>query len=235
MTTESIICSNPECKADNPARAKFCRKCGRALTTSKDDYTPDLFPDIDLRPIAVKPIHFINIFDKISFILLPSLLIFLYLVSDNKGKFKDHFDICEEEFCAFFVGTIFITVLFAILCTNGIKHLYRLSNFEDNVDYIEEGFFMRKLKRIAKDKKLGLFDCENKVVLLTALYDSITKFDDCHIQLGKKEKIGLYSIPLKKIIVPVEYEGIAPVKNGVIEVAKDSRMSRYDIQGNVLK
>ena len=28
----SIQCPNPECRADNPAGAKFCRKCGTAFT-----------------------------------------------------------------------------------------------------------------------------------------------------------------------------------------------------------
>lgn len=27
-----IQCPNPECRADNPTGAKFCRKCGTAFT-----------------------------------------------------------------------------------------------------------------------------------------------------------------------------------------------------------
>lgn len=94
---------------------------------------------------------------------------------------------------------------------------------------------MQKLKRIAKEKKLRLFDYKNKVVLLNPCYDSITQFDDVHIQLEKSNKFGLYSIPLRKIIIPIEFDGITPVQNGVIEVVKDSHGSHYDIHGNTLK
>ena len=29
-----IQCTNPKCRADNPANAKFCRKCGTAFTST---------------------------------------------------------------------------------------------------------------------------------------------------------------------------------------------------------
>lgn len=94
---------------------------------------------------------------------------------------------------------------------------------------------MQKLKRIAKNKKLGLFDNRNKVILLNPIYDSIFKFDDVHILLEKENKFGLYSIPLRKIIIPIGFDGIASIQNGVIEVTKDLHGSYYDIYGNILK
>lgn len=229
-----IICPNQECKAENPANAKFCRMCKHPLSTSEDEYTPNLFPDITLRPVAVMPIRFINILERGAFVLLPLLIIFLYFIcGDYKREFKDEFG--NDAFDVVSIGGIIFSVLFALLCINGIKHYIRYSSYSENADYIEEAFFMQKLKRIAKDKKLGLFDNKNKVVLLNPSYDSISKFDDVHIQLEKNNKFGLYSIPLRKIIIPIEYDGIAPVQNGVVEVVKDSHGSHYDIQGNVLK
>ena len=232
--SEIIVCPNLDCKAENPANAKFCRMCQHPLSTSEDDYTPGLFPDIALRPVAVQPVHFVNAVEKLSFIVLPLLLLFLYLLC---RVFKDDF-IVDFDRGPFFlivgVGAI-LSVLLIIICINGIKHHSGYAAYMDNTDYIEEGFFMQKTRRIAKNKKLGLFDNKTKRVLLTPDYDLITQFDETHIQLGVGNKIGLYSLALKRIIVPIEYDGIAPVKNGVIEVVKDSHMSHFDIHGNVLK
>lgn len=229
-----IICPNSECKAENPANAKFCRMCKHPLSTSTDEYTPNLFPDITLRPVAVMPIRFVNVLERGAFVLLPMLLIFLYFICyDFKREFKYEFG--SDAFDVVSVGGTIFSILLVLLCINGIKHYIRYSSYSENADYIEETFFMQSLKRIAKDKKLGLFDHKNKAILLNPCYDSISKFDDVHIQLEKNNKFGLYSIPLKKIIVPIEFDGIAPVQNGVIEVVKDSHGSHYDIQGNVLK
>lgn len=232
--SDIIICPNPECKAENPVNAKFCRMCKHPLSTSEDEYTPNLYPDITLRPVAVMPIRFVNVLERGAFVLLPLLVIFLYFICyDFKGEFKDEFG--SDAFDVVSIGGIVFSVLLALLCINGIRHYIRFSSYSDNADYIEEAFFIRGLKRIAKDKKLGLFDYKNKVILLSPCYDSVSIFDGVHIQLGKNNKFGLYSIPLRKIIIPIEFDGIAPVQNGVIEVVKDSHGSHYDIQGNVLK
>ena len=231
---DKIICPNPACKAVNPSNAKFCRMCKHPLSKSEDEYTPNLFPDITLRPVAVMPIHFVNILEKGAFVLLPLLLVLLYYIcGDFKGEFKHEFG--SDAFEVVSIGGIVFSFLFGLLCINGIKHYIRYFTYSENADYIEDSFFMQNLKRIAKDKKLGLFDNKNKVVLLNTSYDSISKFDDVHIQLEKSNKFGLYSIPLRRIIIPIEFDGITPVQNGVIEVVKDSHGSHYDIHGNTLK
>ena len=228
------ICKNPECEAENPENAKFCRLCGNPLSTSEDDYTPGEFPDIDLRPVAVKPIRFVNAAERISSILLPFLLIFLYFLF---GRFKDDFIAAfgRDFYASVSIGGIIFSFFIFSLCITGLMHYGKYSSYSDNADYIEEKYFMLKLKRIAKNKKLGLFDFKNKSILLNPEYDSITKFDEKHILLGKGNKNGLYSISIKKIIVPIEFDGIAPIRNGVIEVVKNFRLSRYDIHGNALK
>lgn len=224
----------PECQTENPANAKFCRMCKHPLLTSKDEYTPNLFPDITLRPVAIIHTHFVSPLEKGAFVLLPLLLVFLYFIcNDFKGEFKDDFG--SDAFDVVSIGGVVFSFLFSLLCLNGIKHYIRYFAYSKKADYIEESFFMQKLKRIAKNKKLGLFDDRNKVILLNPIYDSIFKFDDVHILLENENKFGLYSIPLRKIIIPIGFDGIASIQNGVIEVTKDLHGSYYDIYGNILK
>lgn len=230
--SDIIIC--PNCQTENPANAKFCRMCKHPLLTSKDEYTPNLFPDITLRPVAIIHNHFVSPLEKGAFVLLPLLLVFLYFIcNDFKGEFIDEFG--SHTFGVVSIGGIVFSFLLSLLCINGIKHYIRYFTYKKNADYIEESFFAQKLKRIAKDKKLGLFDHRNKVVLLTPAYDSISKFDDFYILIEKGNKFGLYSIPLRKIIIPIGFDGIASIQNGVIEVTKDLHGSYYDIYGNILK
>ena len=231
---DGIICQNPDCKAKNPLSAKFCRLCGQPLVTSKDDFTLGIFADIPLRPIAFKPVHFVNKADKCSFYLLPLLLISLYLLHNYfKEDFLFEFD--SETYENVIIFGVLLSIILFVIFIYGIKHFIRWSNFTDNADYIEESFFMYKMKRIAKNKKLGLFDNKSKRILLLPEYDLINKYDDNHIHIGKDRKVGLYSIPLKKIVVPVCYDGVGKIKNGVIEVVKNSHLSYYDTHGNVLK
>ena len=92
MNESTIKCPNPECGAENPSNAKFCRKCGKPIITSGDEYTPDLFPNIDLVPISIQPIRFVNVWEKISFVLLPLLIIFLIeICGEYKYDFNDEF------------------------------------------------------------------------------------------------------------------------------------------------
>lgn len=230
--SDIIIC--PNCQTENPANAKFCRMCKYPLLTSKDEYTPNLFPDITLRPVAIIHTHFVSPLEKGAFVLLPLLLVFLYFIcNDFKGEFKDDFG--SDAFDVVSIGGIVFSFLFSLLCLNGIKHYIRYFAYSKKADYIEESFFMQKLKRIAKNKKLGLFDDRNKVILLNPIYNSIFKFDDVHILLENENKFGLYSIPLRRIIIPIGFDGIASIQNGVIEVTKDLHGSYYDIYGNILK
>lgn len=226
--SEVIICPNPECGAENPINAKFCRMCKHPLSVSKDEYTPNYFPDIALRPISVCPVHFVHAIQKLSYVLLPLCVFYmccLYCWSSLDDKALLSINVCIA---------IYLICPSAILCIYGINNHMKSVNFSQNVDYIEEGFFLRKMKRVAKNKKIGLFDCITKRIVLTPIYDSISKLDEMHVQLERNKKMGLYSIRLRKIIVPIEFDGIASIQNGVIEVVKDSHLSHYDIYGNVL-
>lgn len=145
--SDIIIC--PNCQTENPANAKFCRMCKHPLLTSKDEYTPNLFPDITLRPVAIIHTHFVSPLEKGAFVLLPLLLVFLYFIcNDFKGEFKDDFG--SDAFDVVSFGGVVFSFLFSLLCLNGIKHYIRYFAYSKKADYIEESFFMQKLKRIAK-------------------------------------------------------------------------------------
>ena len=80
----NIQCPNPECRVENPANAKFCRKCGTAFTpanrykqmmrsaiskvftrshnTSTEAFTLDTFRNISFQPVSVVKIRFVNRF-----------------------------------------------------------------------------------------------------------------------------------------------------------------------------
>lgn len=115
-----IICPNPKCRAENPANAKFCRMCKHPFSTSEDEFTPSLFPDITLRSVAVLSIRFVNVLEG-AFVLLPLLIIILYFIC---GDFKDKFD--SDTFDVVSIGGIIFSIIFALLCINGIRHYIML-------------------------------------------------------------------------------------------------------------
>lgn len=225
-----IIC--PKCEAKNPINAKFCRMCNHPLSLEQDEYTPALFPDIALRPVAVLPIRFVSFIEKWTLLLIIPLFLFVFSLITNASSFKRTFG--RDGYESITAISIIFFFVFVLIAIRGIKHYYRHKKYTQAVDYVEESCFAKKLRRIAKHKKIGLFDSKTKKVILFPNYDSITRFDDDHILLGCGFLRGLYSIPLRKIIVPVEYDGIAPIADGVAEVTKDSKKSHYDTHGNIL-
>ena len=225
-----IIC--PKCEAKNPQNAKFCRMCNHPLSSKQDEYTPALFPEIPLRPVAVLPIKFVNFFEKWALILFFPMLFFIFILLTNDSSFKRTFGRDSYE------TTTAISIIILIVClpfaVKGIKHFFRHRKYAQYVDYVEESYFIKKFRRIAKHKKIGLFDNKTKQVVLLPNYDAITKFDEDYILLECGLLKGLYSIPLNKIIIPVEFDGITAFTNGVTEVTRDSKKSHYDTHGNKL-
>lgn len=231
---EVIKCSNPECKVENPANAKFCRVCGQPIIVDYKGYTLDMFQDIELTPVSLKPIQFVTKIEKASYVILPILLISLFLIcNDLRRDFIDEFGREVHEITVS-IGCV-LAFIFVIAFIAGLTHCYKQIRYKLNADYIEEKAFVGDTKRIAKCKKLGLFDAKKKRVLLRTRYDKISKFDEQHLQLENNSKMGIYSIPLKKIIVPILYEKITQVKNGVLCGVRDSQMIHYDTRGNVLR
>lgn len=226
---ESIKCPNPECRAENPANAKFCRKCGKPIGVIMKSYTPDCFPEIELMPVSAYSIRFVNVLQKVSFVICPVLLYVVYSCIEYKYNFIYHYDLIP------LYVIMFVSIIFVIIMYIGLKNALLYCKYVRNTDYIEENTFVGETKRIAKRKKLGLFDTKKKRILLRTKYDKITKYDDQHLQLENNSKVGIYSIPLRKIIVPLQYEQVMIIKNSVLCGVKDSQLTHYDTRGNVLQ
>ena len=234
MNDNRIKCPNQKCGAENPSNAKFCRVCGQPIIVDDEGYTLDLFPDIELTPVSLKPIRFVTIMEKISYFMLPILIISLILIcGDLKRDFIHEFRRDAHEITVS-IGFVLVFI-FAIVFIVGLRNCCKLIQYRINADYIEENIFIGETKRIAKRKKLGLFDTKKKRILLRTKYDKITTFDDQHLQLENNSKVGIYSIPLRKIIVPLQYEQVMIIKNGVLCGVKDSQLTHYDTRGNVLQ
>lgn len=234
MNESTIKCHNPECVAENPKNAKFCRVCGSPIITSGDEYTPDIFPDIELVPISIQPIRFVNGWEKASFVLLPLLIIFLIEICwDYKLEFIDEFRRDAWEI-TITIGMICLFI-FIISVIVGLKKACLLAFFNSNADFIERKDFMGKLRRIAKNKKLGLFDGKKKKILLKSKYDAISKLDEQHVIVVENSKKGLYSITRRKLIIPINFDEIKSDKIGTFTAVKDMQMFHYDIYGKKLR
>lgn len=218
---------------ENPNDAKFCRVCGQPILVNQEKYTPDCFPDIDLIPTTLRPIQFVFKLEKASYILFPIFVGGLLFILDCKRDITTMFggDVWEV---AVVIGVI-LSCIFLIYFIVGLEHCWKRIRYKLNADYIEENKFVGETNRIAKNKKLGLFDSSTKRISLRTKYDKIEQFDNQHLLLENNSKIGLYSIPLKKIIIPLKYEQITLIKDGVLLGIKDKQMTHYDIRGNILQ
>ena len=130
----NIQCPNPECRAENPAGAKFCRKCGTALEPAVKDrqtimsvlkkiltkssnnesveFTLDTFKRVDLKPVSVEKIKFVN---------LVSIILCVICVCSFFVAIEYEYELAKE-FGGFFVQTVQIVIfgiaviLFLIIC-----------------------------------------------------------------------------------------------------------------------
>ena len=224
----NIQCPNPECRVENPANAKFCRKCGTAFTpanrykqmmrsaiskvftrshnTSTEAFTLDTFRNISFQPVSVVKIRFVNRF-----------VLFL---------------------CLLFVGLWFATITgLTGTVFYKIDHWFyeEVLRYKLNADYIESNFVNKEIVRIACKSKIGLFDKNKNKVLLSSSYSNIEKFDNEHLQISKGNKKGLYSLTYRKIIIPVLYDSIVQFSNSVTSATTQGTEHHYDVKGNKLR
>lgn len=247
-------CKNPNCLADNPDNAKFCRLCGYAFNMSllmkiryylnvilpsnnNDVFTLDSFSNINFSPKSISNIKFVNRFNLffciifvLTFIILLNVPSYYYREVDDEfyldGLLYYHQDYLISIIFVFFL----ITILFLI------NNIYNKIRYNLNADYIEEKFIGNQIVRIAKKSRLGLFNTKKKKVLLSSRYTNIEKFDNNHLLLFKGNLKGLYSLTYHKIIVPVKYESISNFINAVTTiVSKDGTLYHFDVKGNRLK
>ena len=253
-----IQCPNPECRADNPANAKFCRKCGTALTpanrykqmvksffnkiftisnsSNAGMFTLDTFRNISFQPVSVVKIRFVNRFVVFLCVLFVALWFATYtgltgnVLYEIDSWFYEGVFVYHQYIVEF--GCLTIAGLCALFI---IKWLIKKLRYKLNADYIEGNFINSDIVRIARKSRMGLFDKSKNKVLLPSSYSNIEKFDNQHLLISKGNKKGLYSLTYRRIIIPVMYESISQFANSVTSATVQGTEHHYDVKGNELR
>ena len=253
-----IQCPNPECRADNPANAKFCRKCGTAFTpankykqmfssviakiftqshtTGASTFTLDTFNNITFQPVSVVKIRFVNRF--VVFLCVLFVALWFATITGLTGNVLYEIDSWFYEDVFVYhqyiveLGCLAIAGLCALFI---LKWLIKKLRYKLNADYIEGNFINSEIVRIARKSRMGLFDKSKNKVLLSSIYSNIEKFDNQHLLISKGNKKGLYSLTYRKIIVPVMYDSISQFVNSVTSATTQGTEHHYDVKGNELR
>lgn len=253
-----IQCPNPECRADNPANAKFCRKCGTALTpanrykqmvksffnkiftisnsSNAGMFTLDTFRNISFQPVSVVKIRFVNRF--VVFLCVLFVALWFATITGLTGNVLYEIDSWFYEDVFVYhqyiveLGCLAIAGLCALFI---LKWLIKKLRYKLNADYIEGNFINSEIVRIARKSRMGLFDKSKNKVLLPSSYSNIEKFDNQHLLISKGNKKGLYSLTYRRIIIPVMYDSISQFANSVTSATVQGTEHHYDVKGNELR
>ena len=253
-----IQCPNPECRADNPANAKFCRKCGTAFTpanrykqmvksffnkiftmsgsSNAGMFTLDTFRNISFQPVSVVKIRFVNRF--IVFLCVLFVALWFATITGLTGNVLYEIDSWFYEDVFVYhqyiveLGCLAIAGLCALFI---LKWLIKKLRYKLNADYIEGSFINYEIVRIARKSRMGLFDKSKNKVLLPSSYSNIEKFDNQHLLISKGNKKGLYSLTYRRIIIPVMYDSISKFANSVTSATTQGTEHHYDVKGNELR
>lgn len=253
-----IQCPNPECRADNPANAKFCRKCGTAFTPTNrfkqmfssviaklfaksptagaSTFTLDTFSNITFQPVSVVKIRFVNRFVVFLFILFAALWLATIIgvtgeiVREMNRWFYNEVYIYHQDFVE--LGCLAMLGLCTLFI---LKWWIKKLRYKLNADYIEGSFVNSEIVRIARKSRMGLFDKSKNKVLLPSGYSNIEKFDNQHLLISKGNKKGLYSLTYRRIIIPVMYDSISQFANSVTSATVQGTEHHYDVKGNELR
>lgn len=251
-----IQCTNPECRAENPTNARFCRKCGRSLpignrliqkiktiirklhtkkeSTTIGAFTLDIFRSISFQPVSVVKIRFVN---RLT-VLLCVVFVGIWIATTT-GFIDEVLPAIDSWFYEeFYDQELFELVSLSVLCLCGIvviRSIFKSLRYKYNADYIEERFVENGIVRIARKSHVGLFDKKKKKVLLSSIYSNIEKLDNQHLLISKNNKIGCYSLKYRKIIIPVSYDSISNFVNSVTSATVQGIEHHYDKKGNRLQ
>lgn len=253
-----IQCPNPECRADNPAGAKFCRKCGTAFTptnrykqmvksifnniftisgsSNAGMFTLDTFRNISFQPVSVVKIRFVNRF--VVFLCVLFVALWFATITGLTGDVLYRID-------SWFYEVVFVyhqyIVEYGCLAIAGLCALFILKwwikklRYKLNADYIEGSFVNSEIVRIARKSRMGLFNKSKNKVLLSSNYSNIEKFDNQHLLISKGNKKGIYSLTYRRIIIPVMYDSISQFTNSVTSATVKGTEHHYDVKGNELQ
>lgn len=253
-----IQCPNQECRAANPANAKFCRKCGTAFTpanrykqmvksffnkiftisnsSNAGMFTLDTFRNISFQPVSVVKIRFVNRF--VVFLCVLFVALWFATITGLTGNVLYEIDSWFYEDVFVYhqyiveLGCLAIAGLCALFI---LKWLIKKLRYKLNADYIEGNFINSEIVRIARKSRMGLFDKSKNKVLLPSSYSNIEKFDNQHLLISKGNKKGLYSLTYRRIIIPVMYDSISQFANSVTSATVQGTEHHYDVKGNELR
>ncbi|WP_300915117.1 hypothetical protein [Bacteroides acidifaciens] len=251
--------SCPNCNAENPIEANFCRKCRypfkplsfleivknyvqsfyehiiRSLEHKRElsEFTLDKFNQLSLKPISTASVSFYNKFWVIIGCALLTFLIIFENFYEFRSLFRNLLGEYDYEILRAVVPYLLIPIAIIGICI--IIWSYKKGKFRFNADYIETATFVGDTVRIARKCKLGLFNNKNNSVLLSSNYDNIEKFDEQHLMLTKNGKCGIYSLNRKSIIIPVVFDSISEFKNSVASAISAGNTIHFDIKGNRLR
>lgn len=253
-----IQCPNPECQADNPAGAKFCRKCGTAFTPTNrfkqtvksffnkiftisnslntGMFTLDTFRNISFQPVSVVKIRFVNRFVVFLCVLFTAL--WFATITGLAGEVLyeiDHWFYEDVFVCHQYIVELGCLAIAGLCALFILKWWIKKLRYKLNADYIEESFVNNVIVRIARKSLMGLFDKSKNKVLLSSTYSNIEKFDNQHLLISKGNKRGLYSLTYRRIIVPVQYDSISQFANSVTSATTQGAEHHYDVKGNELR
>jgi len=253
-----IQCPNPECHADNPAGAKFCRKCGTAFTPTNrfkqmfssvvakifahgstagaSTFTLDTFSNITFQPVSVVKIRFVNRF--VVFLCVLFIALWVATITGLTGDVLYEIDhwFYEDVFVFHQYEVELGCLAIAGLCSLFIlKWWIKKLRYKLNADYIEGSFINSEIVRIARKSRMGLFDKSKNKVLLTSSYSNIEKFDNQHLMISKGNKKGLYSLTYRRVIIPVLYDSVSQFVNSITSATTQGTVHHYDVKGNELR
>lgn len=253
------ICPNPECRADNPANAKFLQEMWDTFTLENrfkqilssaiskvltkltsvgtEAFTLDAFSNITFHPVSVVKISFVNRF--VVFLCMLFVALWFATIIGVTGNVLYEIDswFYEDVFVYHLYNVVELWCLaIAGLCALFIlKWLIKKLRYKLNADYIEGNFINSEIVRIARKSRMGLFDKSKNKVLLPSSYSNIEKFDNQHLMVSKGNKKGLYSLTYSKIIIPVMYDSISQFVNSVASATIQGTEHHYDVKGNELR
>ena len=201
-------CTN--CGAENLDDAKFCRVCGSSLS--------------NMPLISWKDTNLVKTKHSLGFYILIVLVIILLIYSlyDEVNTSKPA-DLSEITFALSIILLIPIIIMF-FSQNNKTKELRNVASA------IEDTFVNCRL--ITKSGKYGLYDWDNKKVLLKVDKDSIERQNDFYYTVKKDGKYGVYNRISHSFIVPCEYDFVTPFVNNEATVVKGNETKRVDTQGN---
>lgn len=173
-----------ECNTENEIGAKYCRKCGAELETTKPSPI-ERFPEYKFKPTSVYKLKgklqnriFVNLI--VGIILLGCTIGLIYCMVEGHLDFislyndypQESYKWYEEEIKGARVLTPIIILLTIILIINYIKY-GRARDLSSVADYFQSSATTKRYLFVVKAGKIGVYDRNSNKVVVPCEYDSL--------------------------------------------------------------